>query len=262
MKVIRPNCRAQFTASDQDFIAAVLPGLDSPSSGIIRLVRDPEVMDRLLDQPALFRAVLDLGGCLRVSLRFYFYVLVRNVLLRADIRDRDVADYVAEVLAEFSLLQRMRNPGSDENTHLDYLHEMLEAMERMEDEERFAMQAHIGNYALVLSGIFPGSLQRRVERRAAPGFRFYEELGAAHFRMAGGHYLARRMDMVSILMTLGQAFHVTRMALNHLSRRLVFMETDRAVQDLFRELERQPERPPGPQDPPPRMPDGNPGDGG
>lgn len=242
MKVIRPNCRTQFTAADQDFIATVLPGLEAPSSGIIRLVRDPEVMDKVLDQPALFRAVLDMHGCLRVSLRFYFYVLVRNVLLRADIQDRDVADYVAEVLAEYSLLQRMRNTEGDEDSRSDYFHEMLEAMERMEDEERFAMQAHIGNYALVLSGIFPGRLQRRVERRAAPGFRFYEELGAAHFRMAGGHYLARRMDMVSILMTLGQAFHVTRVALNHLARRLVFMETDKAVRDLFLELEKPADR--------------------
>jgi hypothetical protein len=53
--------------------------------------------------------------------------------------------------------------------------------------------------------------------------------------------------MVSILMTLGQAFHVTRVALNHLARRLVFMETDRAVRDLFLELESPPDR----QDPKP-----------
>ncbi|MDB5106238.1 MAG: hypothetical protein JWP91_3927 [Fibrobacteres bacterium] len=242
MKVIRPNCRTQFTPADYDFIASVLPSLDAPTSGIIRLVRDPEILDLVLDQPSLFRAVLDLRSCLRVSLRFYFYVLVRHVLLREEIHDRDVADYVAEVLAEFSLLQRMRNPDPEDGRHLDYLHEMLEALERMEEEERFAMQTHIGNYALVMAGIFPGRLQRRVERRAAPGFRFYEELGAAHFRMAGNHYLARRMDMVSVLMTLGQAFHVTRLALNHLSEKLVFMETDRAVRDLFQELERPDER--------------------
>jgi hypothetical protein len=238
MKVIRPNCRAQFTAADYDFLAAVLPSLEAPSAGIIRLVREPEVLDLVLDKPALFRAVLGLQSCLRVSLRFYFYVLVRHVLLREEIHDRDVADYIAEVLAEFSLLQRMRNPDSGDERHLDYLHEMLESLERMEEEERFAMQTHIGNYALVMSGIFPGRLQRQAERRAAPGFRFYEELGAAHFRMAGGHYLARRMDMVSVLMTLGRAFHVTRVALNNLSRNLVFLEADRAVRDLFLELER------------------------
>lgn len=238
MKVIRPNCRTQFTAADYEFLATVLPSQEDSSKGLIRLVEDQDSLDLILDKPRVFRAVLDLRSCLRVSLRFYFYVLVRHVLLREEIHDRDVADYVAEVLAEFSLLQRLRNPNPNDDRHLDYMHEMLEALERMEEEEQFAMQTHIGNYALFLSGIFPGHLQRRVERRAAPGFRFYEELGAAHFRMAGNHYLARRMDMVSIFMTLGQAFHVTRLALNHLSEKLVFLETDRAVRDLFSELER------------------------
>jgi hypothetical protein len=238
MKVIRPNCRTQFTAADYEFLASVLPSHGEPSKGIIRLVDDQDTLDLILDKPRVFRAVLDLRSCLRVSLRFYFYVLVRHVLIREEIHDRDVADYVAEVLAEFSMLQRLRNPNPNDDRHLDYMHEMLEALERMEEEEQFAMQTHIGNYALFMSGIFPGHLQRRVERRAAPGFRFYEELGAAHFRMAGNHYLARRMDMVSIFMTLGQAFHVTRLALNHLSEKLVFLETDRAVRDLFSELER------------------------
>ncbi|HKP97396.1 MAG TPA: hypothetical protein VJ385_16745 [Fibrobacteria bacterium] len=238
MKVIRPNCRTQFTAADYDFLASVLPSGAGPSQGIIRLVEDRDSLDVLLDNPRLFRAVLDLRSCLRVSLHFYFYVLVRHALLREEIQDRDVADYVAEVLAEFSLLQRLRNPNPKDDRHLDYMHEMLDALERMEEEERFAMQTHIGNYALFLSGIFPARLQRRVERRAAPGFRFYEELGASHFRMAGHHYIARRLDMVSIFMTLGRAFHVTRLALNHLAEKLVFLETDRAVRDLFLELDK------------------------
>lgn len=237
MKVIRPNCRTQFTAADHEFIGSVLPGKDGSSQRIIRLAEDQGSLDILLDDARLFRAVLELRSCLRVSLHFYFYVLVRHALLREEIGDRDVADYVAEVLAEFSQLQRLRNPNPGDGRRLDYLHEMLEALERMEAEDRFAMQTHIGNYALFMAGLFPGHLQRRVERRAAPGFRFYEELGASHFRMAGHHYVARRMDMVSIFMTLGRAFHVTRLALNHLSEKLVFLETDRAVRDLFRELD-------------------------
>ncbi|MEO7424581.1 MAG: hypothetical protein ABI036_05295 [Fibrobacteria bacterium] len=242
MKVIRPNCRSQFTAADLDFIAAVSPGRHDGSQDaslhIFRLFRDRDSLDSLLDQPRLFRAVLELRGCLRVSLHLYFYVLVRHALLREEIHDRDVADYVAEVLAEFSLLQRLRQPNPNDDRHLDYMHEMLEALERLESEERFAMQTHIGNYALFLAGIFPGHVQRRVDRRAAPGFRFYEELGASHFRMAGHHYIARRMDMVSIFMTLGRAFHVTRLALNHLSESLVCMETNRAVRELFLDLDK------------------------
>lgn len=236
MKVIRPNCRAQFTPSDYAFIATVLPIRESGSAGLIRLLEDAEDMDRLLDHPRLFRAVLDLPNCLKVSLRFYFFVLVRHALLRADIRDRDVADYVAEVLAEFSQLRRLSQPRPG-GGNLEYLHEMLEALERLEREDRFALQCHIGNFALFQSGLFPGRVQSRVERRAAPGFRFYEELGSSHYRLAGEHWLARRMDLAPVFSTLGEAFHVARVALNHLSERLLFLETDRAVGDLLREIE-------------------------
>jgi hypothetical protein len=238
MKVIRPNCRAQFTTADYAFIATVLPVRQDGSAGLIRLLEDADDMDRLLDQPRLFRAVLDLPSCLSVSLHFYFYVLVRHALLRADIQDRDVADYVAEMLAEFSQLQRLSQPRPDGEGTLDYLHEMLAALERLEQEERFALQCHIGNYALFQSGLFPGRVQRRSERRAAPGFGFYEELVSAYYRMAGGHWLARRMDLAPVFSTLGEAFHVTRLALNHLSEKLLFLESDRAVRDLLREIER------------------------
>ncbi len=238
MKVIRPNCRAQFTPADYGFLATVLPIREDGAAGLIRLLEDKEDMDRLLDHPRLFRAVLDLPNCLSVSLHFYFYVLVRHVLLRAEIRDRDLADYVAEVLAEFSLLQRLSQPRPNGEGTLDYLHEMLESMERLEGEDRFALQCHIGNFALVQTGLFPGRVQRRAERRASPGFRFYEELGSAHFRMAGGHWLARRMDLAPVLAALGEAFHVTRLALNHISAKLLFLETDRAVSDLLREIEK------------------------
>jgi hypothetical protein len=89
MKVIRPNCRAQFTAADYAFVATVLPVREAGGIGLIRLVEDADHLDHLLDQPRLFRAVLDLPNCLTVSLHFYFYVLVRQALLREQIQDRD-----------------------------------------------------------------------------------------------------------------------------------------------------------------------------
>lgn len=240
MKVIRPNCRAQFTPADYDFVGSILtlPDREDKTQRIFRLCKDPESMDIMLDNPRLFRALLDLRSCLTVSMHFYFYVLVRHALLREEIHEREVADYVAEVLAEFAFLSRLRNPNPEESQPLDYLFEMVVALERMEESERFAMQTHIGNYALFLSGLFPNRLQHRVQRRGAPGFRFYEDLGSAHFRMAGNHFLARKLDMVSIYTTLGQAFHVTRLALNHLSEKMVFLETDRAVRDLFLEIDK------------------------
>lgn len=241
MKVIRANCRYQFTSADYEFIAAVLPG-STPDQAkdtrrLLRLFEEPETFDKVLDDPRLFRAVLDLKGCLPVSLRFYFYVLVRHALLKEDIQDPEVADYVAELLSEFAAHQRWRRPNPPEPHPMEYLFEMIAALDRLEGEKRFEMQAHIGNYALFLAGVFPSHLVRRMERRGAPGFRFYEEMGSAHFRLAGGHDLARRMDLAEVFMTLGETFHLTRLALNHLSGNLVFLETQKAVQELFREMD-------------------------
>lgn len=238
MKVIRANCRYQFTPADYEFIAAVLPSGPLPDPRrLLRLLEEGDSFDRILDDPRLFRAVLDLKGCLTVSLHFYFYVLVRHVLLREDIRDRDVADYVAELLSEFAAQQRWRRPHPDEPHPMEYLHEMIAVLDRSEGEKRFEMQAHIGNYALFLAGLFPGHLARRMERRGAPGVGFYEEMGSAHFRLAGAHDLARRMELEAVFNTLGDAFHLTRVALNHLGENLLVLETQKAVQALFRELD-------------------------
>jgi hypothetical protein len=238
MKVIRANCRYQFTPADYEFIAGVLPMGPVPDPRrLLKLLEDGDSFDVLLDDPRLFRAVLDLKGCLKVSLRFYFYVLVRQALLREEIKDRDVADYVAELLAEFAAHQRWRRSPASDPHPMEYLHEMIDALDRCEGGKRFEMQAHIGNYALFLAGIFPSHLVRRMERRGAPGVSFYEEMGSTHFRLAGTHDLARRMELDSVFQTLGDAFHLTRLALNHLTENLVTLETQKAVQDLFKELD-------------------------
>src|SRR3954471_8289097 len=98
MKMIQPNCRVQFTAQDVEFILEVLGTKIPTADCLIKLLADEETRDLILDDEALFHALLERRGCLRVSSRFYFYILVRHVFSRAGIRDRDVSDYVAEVL--------------------------------------------------------------------------------------------------------------------------------------------------------------------
>src|ERR1035438_4161805 len=102
----RPNWRAQFAAEDIDFILSVLGHKISTAECLVKLLADEDSRDLILDDEALLHALLERGGCLRVSSRFYFYILVRQVLRRSGIPDRAVADYVAEVLAEFSRTER------------------------------------------------------------------------------------------------------------------------------------------------------------
>src|SRR4051794_29345939 len=108
MKMIQPNCRVKFAAEDINFILSGLGGKLGTAECLVKLLADGDTRDLILDDVALFHAVLERRGCLRVSSRFYFYILVRHVFRKADIQDRAVADYVSEVLAEFSCAENAR----------------------------------------------------------------------------------------------------------------------------------------------------------
>src|SRR5436853_1239225 len=128
MKMIQPNCRVQFAAEDVDFILSVLGAKLGSAECLVKLLSDEDTRDLILDDEALLHALLERRGCLRVSCRFYFYILVRNVFRRSDIQDRPVADYVAEVLAEFARTERSRYVMPGQKNPLDYFFEMLRVL--------------------------------------------------------------------------------------------------------------------------------------
>jgi hypothetical protein len=211
----------QFTAKDLEFILGVLGKHVSSRECLTRLLADEETRDLILDDASLLRALLEQLGCLRVSTHFYFYILVRQVFLRAGLADRAVADYVAEVLAKFS------NPDAGPPTRgaspkrWDYFVDLLAALQQADDTTSFYLRAHIGNRSLFLAGVFPDRIRHRVERRGAPGLPFYEALGQSNYRAASGHRLAREYDLADIFDTLAERFQTTRKALNELSERLI-----------------------------------------
>src|SRR2546422_6498139 len=106
-------------------------------------------------------------GCLRVSTHFYFYVLVRHVFKRSGIEDREVADYVAEVLAEYSRIENTRCVLRGKPEPLDYFFEMVAALHQVDDHTGFFIRTHIGNHSLFLSGIFPERIRYREIGRAS-----------------------------------------------------------------------------------------------
>jgi len=219
MRVIQPNCRVQFTAEDVAFIVSVL-AKNGNEPTLVELLTDLETRDSILDDPALHRALLEQRGCLRVSTHFYFYVLVRHVLRDAGIMDRAVADYVAEVLAEFSRDERRHLIARGQSSPMEYFFEMLAALQSADDHTAFFIRAHIGNHSLFLSGVFPERIRYRTERRACPNLRYYEEVGRMNFRAASGHRLAQRYDLTNIFETLSERFDKTRLALNDLAERV------------------------------------------
>lgn len=220
MKMIQPNCRVQFAAEDVDFILSVLGRKIGNAECLIKLLSNEDSRDLILDDEALFHALLERRGCLRVSSRFYFYILVRNVFRRSGVGDRVVADYVAEVLAEFARAERARCVMPGRIDSLDYFFEMLSALNSADDRTSFFVRAHIGNYSLFLSGVFPDRIRFRAEARGFPDVKYYDALGRTHFRAASDHRLAQQYAVAEIFNTLSERFEITRRALNDIADRL------------------------------------------
>ncbi len=220
MKMIQPNCRVQFAAEDIEFILSELGPKTGDANCLVKLLTDDESRDQILDDPVLLHALLERRGCLRVSTHFYFYVLVRHVFLRSDIKDRAVADYVAEVLAEFAHSERSRCVVPGQSNPLDYFFEMLAALQTADDRTSFQIRLHIGNHSLFLSGVFPERIRFRAEKKGFPDLKYYEALGRTQYRVASDHRLAQRYELTNILGTLSERFDTTRRALNEISDRL------------------------------------------
>ena len=232
--MIRPNCRAQFAAEDIDFILSVLGHKISTAECLVKLLADEDSRDLILDDEALLHALLERGGGLRVSSRFYFYILVRQVLRRSGIQERAVADYVAEVLAEFSRTERTRCLVPGQAAPLDYFIDMLAALQTADERTSFLIRVHIGNHSLFLSGVFPARIRFQAERRGAPSLKYYEGLGRTHYRAASDHQLARRYELAGIFDTLSERFETTRLALNDMADRFFSIgDSNSAIEELL-----------------------------
>jgi hypothetical protein len=215
--MVLANCRAQFTASDFDFIAKVLSKQGTRHISLVELLSDPECRDEMLDHEALPKALLSRQGQVRVSQQLYFYVLVRTVLRRQGIEDRELADYIAALLWQFSSTQRLHMPHEKLPHRFHYIVEMLESLSTASAAEAFVIRVHMGNYALFLSGMFQAWITRR-QQRGAPDASFYEEVGRSSFGAVATHKLAYQLELAQVYSQLANGFRDARLALNELAQ--------------------------------------------
>lgn len=233
--MIRPNCRQRFTASDYRFLSISL--FQDPENQALWkfLVADPNHLDDLLDKAEVYRALLEMRGCVTVSMPFYFYVLVRQTLLQQKVNNRALADYVGALLSEFAVHPRMDIPLEGEPPRRYYV-DLLQALNHAQGERRFLLAVHIGNRALFESGMLIHAVEEKERRRASPGIQFLEEIGTEFFRQAAHQSYADQFGMVTLFLTLGQAFHTTRLALNQISDTVVHLSDSSKVDQFIEGL--------------------------
>lgn len=220
--MITANCRDRFTAEDFSFVVRTLARSARDSVNLVDLLTDAEARDAILDNPQLFQSVLEDGAPLRISPQLYFYVLIRHVLKETGLNDRVLSDYVASLLETFSDAARMRSPADGSDGPIQYLSDMLVALRRASPTQTFLIRAHVGNYALFISGIFLETVESR-SQRGAPDVSYYEDVGSANFKAAAGHQVARTAALTDVLALLGDRFGEVRRALNRLSDSLLHL---------------------------------------
>ncbi|MEM1083205.1 MAG: hypothetical protein AAGI48_03715 [Verrucomicrobiota bacterium] len=213
--------RDRFTRSDFAFLAELLsPG--RADRHLWTLWEDPEAMREMLDLKEVFRGVIDSPNAVCVSPEFYFYVLVRHSFLDAGIEDVGIADFVSGVLAE--------RVGADPDdvlkgvpAGLTRAADFVSILESAHGRLRFHLQVAAGNQFLVLTGLFPAFLQRRCERRGAPGLEFYENFARQAYREAADNPNVPRHAPRQLFGELSEVLPHARRTLNRVAEELVFL---------------------------------------
>ncbi len=179
-------------------------------------------LDVLLDDPRLLSALVDSRHGAHASLALFTYVATRHALRAAGEADRMLADYVASIVLHFGRRDRATRVGASDDETYATLAEIAEDLDVADARRAFLVRAHLGNYALWLSGLFPDMIESRRWRRGGPGLDYYEELGRRGFRLAADHRLAEQHGLAPLYATAAERFAVLRVALNTLSDRYFF----------------------------------------
>ena len=179
-------------------------------------------LDALLDDPRLLAALTECRQAAHASLPLFAYVVVRHALRGVHEHDRGISDYVASILVHFALRDNAHRIGSSDDEVYDTVAALLAEVDRGDATRRFLVQAHLGNYALWLGGLFPDRVEDRRSRRGGPDLEYYDEMGQRGFALAAQHQLAKQYGMEALFEATAERFPRIRAALNHVSDRFFF----------------------------------------
>lgn len=222
--MIRADVRARLDRHDAQLALHLLAAGDGDAYAHWERVLADAGFDAILDDPALAVALRTRGAGTHASLPLFCYVVVRHALRAAGEGDRRLADYLASLVLHFGLRDRARRVADADDEIYESLADLLAAAEAAEGDPQRALlvRAHLGNYALWLSGLFPDHVEARRWRRGGPDLDYYEALGRRGFRLAADHRLAAEYGLASLFAVASERFAVLRVALSAVSDTLLF----------------------------------------
>jgi hypothetical protein len=220
--MIQANVRQHLTRDDAQLALRLIARGSSDSFEEGETTLREQGIDGLLDDPRLYAGLKESRQGAHASFPLFAYVVVRHSLREVGEGDRVLADYVASILLHFGLGARStRISNADDETYTT-LAELSAALESADAPRSLMVRAHLGNYALWLSGVFPDWIEMRRWRRGGPDLEYYEEMGRRGFSLAADHRLAAEHGLTALFATAAERFPVLRQALNNISDALLF----------------------------------------
>jgi hypothetical protein len=163
--MILANVRQHLTRDDAQLALRLIARGSSEAIDESETTLRERGLDALLDDPRLLHGLLAARQGAHASLPLFAYVVVRHALRDVGEGDRLLADYVASVLLHFGLGARATRVGDADDETYTTLAEILAAVETADAPRGLLVRAHLGNYALWMSGIFPDHIETRRWRR-------------------------------------------------------------------------------------------------
>lgn len=233
--MIMPTIRASFGRGEALHLIELLGRNDAGLKDAARERLERGGIDSLLDDPRVLNALLT-DKDVKSRPELIFYVLVRQSLLERGVDDPVAADYVASLLVQFGRSRRAYRISDEGDEEYAYLVDMMLRLGTASGREAFLLRAHIGNFALWLSGLFPDLLEARVRRKGAPPLSYYERMGTTGYQLASESPEAAALGVKDVLASVARQFPGVRGALNRVSDRYLWRDAGNPVGRLLREV--------------------------
>lgn len=234
--MIVPNVRASFGPAEIEFVSQLLKQVHGLDDAGAQNRIETHGFDAVLDDPRTLNALMSTGGISAAPASLVFYLLVRHSLLEDGLDDSALADYLAALLLDFGRRDRQHQVEDGDGESFYYLVDLIQALETASGRRSFLLNAHLGNFALWLTGLFPDHIAARVQRRGSPGIGYYETVGAAGYRTAAESDDAEHLGLDDVLHSCAISFPALRLALNRIADRYLFQASGDPVERLLRQV--------------------------
>jgi len=211
--MVKPTARLNLEPEDIKFITTAL----ASSKKVEKLLASPAERDKILNDPDLFSYLMTNASMLNISLSLYFYILINQALKQVNIENAQVADYLASMLATFSVTKRVNTISGFHKKQYNYLVEIMSDIVHANSKKTFYLHSHMGNYCMFLVGLFPDHINHNTEySKMAPNFSYYEHMGSSGYKNAANSHVARQWELCQTLQVLSTQFKTIRHALNYM----------------------------------------------